>query len=253
MPGTRTPALQARRVRRSLTMAWGLAITCASATAATAAAAPPREFDTRLFTGLTAQRLAREDDATLDIDFDRVGGGLVRFAHCRDVQPGPLAQVQPSQATLAEVLRLNCLAVKRYAASQPANRSQLPARWSAAAVALLPADLMPSLVPAGAEASTGAASAANATKVQAGATLARQPGARHIKLAHDGTVQVTGADVVAQFHRLARADFDGDGSEDWLLRIDWAATQGDARGSALVLVARPAANQPARVLERLAR
>jgi len=210
-------------------------------------AAPQRAFEQRHFTGLTAPVITRDDDATLDIDFDRVGGGLLHVARCRDAlpnvrapgQPDPLAQVVPSQAALAEILRLNCLAVHRYARSQPAQRSRLPARWSASVVAKMPAELLPRLGPAS-EAGAGS-----------GRTLARQPGARRITQDADGAVRVTGAEVVALFHRLARADFDGDGSEDWLLRIDWAARQGDARGSQLVLVGRPAAGGPLRVVERL--
>ena len=64
---------------------------------------------------------------------------------------------------------------------------------------------------------------------------------------------MTGADMVALFHRLARADFDGDGSEDWLLRIDWTARHGDACGSELVLVGRPVKGGPLKVLERVVR
>ena len=221
---------------------WAAGLALLLAGACWAGAAPQREFEARHFTGLTAKLITREDDATLDIDFDRTGGGLLRFSHCREVQPGLLAQVVPSQAALAEILRLNCLAVQRYAGSQPAKHRHLPARWSASAVAKMPADLLPVLGPADqGKAASGAVS-----------TLGRQAGARHITQAADGAVRVNSAEVTALFHRLARADFDGDGNEDWLLRIDWGARQGDARGSALVLVARPAARGPTQVLERLA-
>lgn len=214
-----------------------------------AASPPQREFEPRHFTGLTAKVITGDDDATLDIDFDRVGGGLLRVAHCREVlpnqrapgQPNLLARVLPSQAPLAEILRLNCLAVQRYVKSQPARGSHLPARWSAAAVAKMPADLLPQLGP----------SDQPAAAPSGGGTLARRPGSRRITQAADGAVRVTGAEVVALFHRLARADFDGDGNEDWLLRIDWAARQGDARGSELVLVGRPVKGGPIRVVERM--
>jgi hypothetical protein len=214
-----------------------------------AANPPQREFEPRHFTGLTAKAISGDDDATLDIDFDRIGGGLLRFAHCREVlpnqraqgQPDLLAQVLPSQAALVDILRLNCLAVHRFSLSRPARRSHLPVRWSAAAVAMMPADLLPALGPAD---QPGAAPGR-------GGTLARRAGSRRITQAADGAVRVTGAEVVALFHRLARADFDGDGSEDWLLRIDWAARQGDARGSALVLVGRPVKGGPLQVVERV--
>jgi hypothetical protein len=220
---------------------WAAGLALLMAGAWCAAAVPQRDFEPRHFTGLTAKVITRDDDATLDIDFDRVGGGVLRFAHCREVLPNLLAQVLPSQATLAEILRLNCLAVHRYALSQPATHSHLPPRWSAAAVAKMPAELLPQMVPADqAVVASGR-----------GGTLARHPGARRITQAADGAVRVNGSEVVALFHRLARADFDGDGKEDWLLRIDWAARRGDARGSELVLVARPVADGPLRVVERV--
>ena len=222
----------------------GPALLLATWCCAAGAAPPQRAFEPRYFTGLAAGMVASEDDATLDIDFDKVGGGLLRFGHCREVKPDVLAQVVPSQAVLADILRLNCVAVRRYAASRPAARNHLPARWSAAAVGKMPAELLHEL---------GPGDQAYRTATRSDATLARRPGQWHITLARDGAVQVTGAEVVALFHRLARADFDGDGNEDWLLRIDWAARQGDARGSELVLVTCPVAGEPMRVIERVRR
>jgi len=213
------------------------------------AASPQRVFEPRFFTGLTAQVITREEDATLDIDFDRIGGGLLSFRHCRELLPDALVLVQPSQLALVNILRLNCQAVHRYVRSQPARRSHLPARWSAAAVAAMPSALLPRLGPV--DAATTPATVSSDLPAGAGSTLARQPGRHRVTQAADGSVRVTGSEVLAVFHRLARADFDGDGSEDWLLRIDWAARDGDARGSELVLVARPLAGGPIQLVERM--
>lgn len=218
---------------------WWLALALANGSVAAPASAPVREFEPRHVAGLTAAAIEREEDATLDIDFDRIGGGLVRFGHCREVQPERLGQVQPSQAVLARTLQLNCLAVQRYVQSRPATRSLMPGRWSAAAVASLPGETLPQLGPMPA--------AAGGTT-----SLARQVGRPHISMGADGVVQVRGTELTALYHRLARADFDGDGAEDWLLRIDWAARQGDARGSELMLVSRPRAGAAPRVVWRAA-
>jgi hypothetical protein len=221
-----------------------LGMVLASACGAVGAAQPRREFELRHFLGLTAKVITSDDDATLDIDFDKTGGGLQRFAHCREVTPEQLGKVVPPQEKLAEMLRLNCLAVQRYARSQPARRSHMPARWSAVAVAKLPAELLPEL---------GPGDVAPPTVTHPLITLARRPGARHIRLERDGGVRVNGTEVHALFQRLARADFDGDGCEDWLLRMDWGAQHADARGSQLILVTRLVAGGPLRVLERIAR
>jgi hypothetical protein len=210
---------------------------------AVAAAPPQRTFEPRHFIGLTAKLISTEDDATLDVDFDRIGGGQLHLAHCREVQPALMQQVVPPQEVLADILRLNCLAIQRYAGSRPAKRSHLPARWSAAALAKLPAELLPELGPGDAVSPT----------VSRPSTLARRPGARHITLARDGCVRVDGTEVQALFHRLARADFDGDGYEDWLLRMDWGAQQADAKGSQLIVVTRLMAGGPLHVVERIER
>ena len=227
-----------RRLGVGLTLllaAWG----CASG-----AKPPPRAFEPRYFTGLTAKHVATEDDARLDIDFDKVGGGLLRFGHCREVKPELLAQVVPSQDTLAEILRLNCLAVHRYANSQPASRNHMPARWSRDGVAKLPAEVLPEL---------GPDDATTPTLSHPRITLARRPGARHISPVSDGYFRVNGTEVRALFCRLAQADFNGDGYQDWLLRMNWGAQHGSMKGSQLLLVTRLSAGGPLRVLERIGR
>ncbi|MBI5259005.1 MAG: hypothetical protein HY855_21045 [Burkholderiales bacterium] len=194
-------------------------------------------FQVRHVAGLTATVVEHDDDATLDIDFDRIGGGLARFTHCREVRAERLAQVQPSQATLARMLQLNCQALHRYVSSRPAHRSLLPGRWSVAAVGSLPGPTLPRLVPA------AAASAGTET-------LSHAVGRRRISVGADGVARVRSAELLALYHLLARADFDADGLEDWLLRIDWAALHGDARGSELVLVSRVRRGAPVQVLWR---
>jgi hypothetical protein len=229
-----------RRLNRTL---W-LGMLLLGACGAVAAAPPQRVFEARHFIGLTAKVISTEDDATLDVDFDKIGGGQLHLAHCREVQPALMQQVVPPQEVLAEILRLNCLAVQRYAGSRPAKHSHLPARWSAAAVAKLPAELLPEL---------GPGDAMSSTVSRPRITLARRPGARHITLARDGYVRVNGTEVQALVHRLARADFNRDGYEDWLLRMDWGAQRGDAKGSQLIVATRLKAGGPLRVVERIAR
>ena len=216
----------------------------ASACGAMAAAPPQRAFEPRHFTGLTAKVISSEDDATLDYDLSKIGGGPLRFGHCREVTPERLAQVVPSEYALAELLQLNCLAVHRYANSQAARRSHMPARWSREAVAKLPFQVLPEL---------GPDDAATPTVSRPRLTLARRPGARHITLTRDGEVRVDGPEVWALFQRLARADFDGDGFEDWLLLMHWGAQEGSLKSTQLLVVTRRSAGGPLRLLERIQR
>ena len=152
--------------------------------------------------------------------------------------------VKDPQGIYAEELRLNCLAVHRYANSQPARRSHMPARWSKDAVAKLPAQVLPEL---------GPDDAATPTVSRPRITLARLPGARNIAPVPDGYVRVNGTEVHAVFCRLAQADFNGDGYQDWLLRMNWGAQEGSMKGSQLLLVTRLKPDGPLRLLERISR
>ena len=233
-------------IRRGWDTSWALLLGMALAglCSASAAAPPQRAFEPRNFTGLTAKVISSEDDATIDFDFDTYGGGGLHFAHCREVPARLMDLVKDPQGIYAEELRLNCLAVHRYANSQPAHRSHMPARWSRDAVAKLPAQVLPEL---------GPDDAATPTVTQPRLTLARRPGGRRITLDRDGDVRVDGTEVYALFYRLAQADFNGDGYQDWLLRMDWGAKEGSMKGSQLLVVTRLTPDGPLRLLERISR
>lgn len=221
-----------------------LGMVLAGLCSAAAAAPPQRAFEPRNFTGLTAKVISSEDDATIDFDFEKLGGGGLHLAHCREVPSTLMDLVKVPEAIYAEMLRLNCLAVRRYANSQPARRSHMPARWSKDAVAKLPAQVLPEL---------GPGDAARPTVTQPRLTLARRLGGRHITLDSDGDVSVDGPEVWALFYRLAQADFNGDGYQDWLLRMDWGAQEGSLTSSQLLVVTRLTPDGPLRLLERISR
>lgn len=221
-----------------------LGVVLAGLCSAAAAAPPQRAFEARNFTGLTAKVISSEGDATIDFDFEKLSGGRLHLAHCHEVPTGLMDLVKDPQGIHAEILRLNCLAVHRYARSQPARLSHMPARWSRDAVAKLPAQVLPEL---------GPDDAATPTVTQPRLTLARRPGGRHITLGRHGDVSVDGAEVRALFYRLAQADFNGDGYQDWLLRMDWGAQEASMKGSQLLLVTRLTPEGPLRLLERISR
>jgi hypothetical protein len=232
------------RCRWEASRALVLGVLLAGVCSAAATAAPQRGFEARNFTGLTAKVISSEDDATIDFDFEKLGGGRLHLVHCREVPTALMDQVQVPEAIYAEMLRLNCQAVHRYVKSQPARRSHMPARWSRSAVAKLPAQVLPEL---------GPDNAATPTVTQPRLTLARRPGGRHITLDSDGDVSVDGPEVHALFYQLAQADFNGDGYQDWLLRMDWGAKEGSMKGSQLLLVTRLVPDGPLRLLERISR
>jgi hypothetical protein len=64
------------------------------------------------------------------------------------------------------------------------------------------------------------------------------------------TVRIEVDDTVQDVQLLARGDFNGDGAEDWLLRVDSRVVQGSYGSSSLWLVTRLKANRPLLVLRR---
>ena len=71
------------------------------------------------------------------------------------------------------------------------------------------------------------------------------------RLDSDGDVRVDGTEGHALFYRLAQADFNGDGYQDWLLRMDWGAQQGSLMSAQRLVVTRRSAGGPLRLLERI--
>ncbi|CAD5366130.1 conserved exported hypothetical protein [Rubrivivax sp. A210] len=200
-----------------------LALALLTAHAAQAEAPPPTRnfssFNLRAFAGLVSAPDAGE--AVLDIALDDSAGVEITFKSCAQVQVTPEARIAESQFALFRLLTLNCLALARWQHSQPARGSHFPAQLNARLLAALPAAAVPRL---------------NDEDLarRAGKTLGAFEKALRVELRPDGSALARSRGDERVYTVMARADFDGDGFEDLLLRAQSRA----GRASDLLLVAK---------------
>jgi hypothetical protein len=216
-----------------------LAAAIAVGAPATARAAPPqRSFDASSFAGLATPRIPADGDPALDYELDGAHGQVLRFTRCSQARAVPEVEVRADQFALWRLLQLNCRAAAAWAGARAARRSHFPPALTRTLVAALPADTVPDL---GGSDRPG----------RAGRTLAQHEQQLHITVPRRGSARVRTRDGELSYTLLARADFDGDGLEDWLLRSEWSPREG-AHGAAaeLVLLSRRAAGAAITVIAR---
>jgi len=199
---------------------------------------PIRKFHTREFVGLVSAEPTSYGDAVLDYELDTSQGGMVRFTRCAEVESTDEQDIESSQYPLFRLLFTNCQALRRYAESHPARRSFFPARMSEELLAAFPATAVPRI-------------SDEEMKRREEKTLSEYEAVLRIAVQTDGSVQVTNKADEMTYHTMARADFDGDGTEDILMRVDWHSREAFGQGTDLFLLSKPSDSAPISVAWRL--
>lgn len=218
------------------------------AAACSAVAAPPRA--TWVSPALAEQTL----DAALPSRFEvrLKDGSTAGLGSCADVVRLDATIVEESSgsnvsAKAFQSARVQCQALAALKTLQRARRSLLPAaaetKGLAAALRSAAPALMYLSISEDSEREVRQAQERGLTlKLFRPDTVFRQTAADSARVEVDDTLQ----DVTL----LARGDFNADGVEDWLLRVDSQVSQGSYGSSGLWLVSRLQANRPWRVLKR---
>ena len=196
--------------------------------------APARVFNTQEFVGLVSTEVGSYEDAVLDYELDASKDGVLHFTRCTQVEAVDAGDIEASQYPLFKLLSVNCLALKRYVESVPAQRSYFPEKLTKELVAAFPATAVPRI------------SDEEMTRRQ-GKNLTAYEAKIKISLAADGSVQVMTATDEMTYYIMARADFDGDGAEDLLVRVDWHARNAFGRGTDLFFLAKTSDSGPVTV------
>jgi hypothetical protein len=179
-------------------------------------------------------------------------GGVAQLTSCddlnrRDAQISEEASGTNVGAKSFQSQRVGCQSLDALKTLRPATRSQLPAVASGDAFAAVLEAIAPArfflAISDDAEAEVRKADAEGKTLKQFSPdTRFRAGNGLSARIDDDGARQ----DVKL----LARGDFDGDGLDDWLLRIDSSLEQGSYGDSRLWLVTRSRDSGPLRVLKR---
>ncbi|MEC4720304.1 hypothetical protein RY831_14175 [Noviherbaspirillum sp. CPCC 100848] len=205
----------------------------AEATAQTRRPMPERVFNRHAFAGLVHDiPAAHYASARLDYELEGVSGAI-HFSNCQQVENTSSASIVEPQYALFRLLAINCLALKRHAQGLPATRSYFPPQLSESLVSVFPA--------------TATVNIGGHSESVTGTSLRHnRKGWRASRAAHGGIKIATDEDE-RTYIIMSRADFDQDGSEDLLIRVDWAARHGSGRGFDLVQLSRTSKNGPIHV------
>ncbi|TVT50873.1 MAG: hypothetical protein FHP94_00760 [Denitromonas halophila] len=206
-------------VTRTHLLAAALLIGCA-----TVRAESPHAFNVTAFAGLA--KLMPDGSERLDYVLDGANGGELRFSRCAQVASTDAVAVREDQTPLFQLLRANCQALARYGAGQPARRSHLAETLTPALMRELPASALPVV---GGQATS-----------PAGARVDDAPGV-NIEALPGGRVRVLTRTDDSVYTLMAQGDFDGDGVQDMLLRLDWRTHDAFGRGVDLLQITRRSA------------
>lgn len=197
-----------------------------------------RTFNTAAFPGLTsASRPLDYATAKLDYELESATGQPIRFSTCSQVQSTNEADIASPSYPLFRLLSLNCQALKLYTASTVARQSHLPPTQTVPLVKLFPADAVPRLNDE---------------------DLARRRGHTLSSCEHnlvastkeDGSVCVRTETDEITYTLMARGDFNGDGIQDFLVRVE-QTTQGTPDIAAdLLLLTRTSPQGPVVIIWR---
>lgn len=210
------------------------------ATSAFAGTLIPRWFNVSAFTGLASMPKQVSDTAALDYDdFEDRNGGAIRFKTCQQVESTDSDLIKESQHQLFRLLAANCAAVSKFTHSTPARRSHFPRKVKQETVRNFPATAIPIF------------STSEDLQQREGKPLHSFLKIDTSTLNADRSVSIeTEADLLT-YRVMGRADFDDDGIEDLLVRIDWSAKGGRGRIFDLFVIAKKTAVGPMAVVWRL--
>lgn len=201
---------------------------------------------------LGISRLA-EVDAELTKPFD---GGLVvngpakergLVANCGtalDLQARGYKAQYPRDIAALGVLTAKCLTLQAFKTAKPASISFMPERpYNARLLEVLPAALAPAI--------SGAQQEVIERATKGGEPIRMVEPTVVFEAARDEEIHINGEGWQETLMVLGRADFDGDGKQDWLLRADLAMERGTYRNSRLFLLTRNSPDSVLRVTREL--
>jgi len=189
------------------------------------------EFNTAYFTGLETDVVTRYDEAKLDYDLTSPTGDNIHFSHCPEVDKLDENAVAQSEYHLFIMLKLNCLALKRYLQATAAKSSYLDELLVNKDISQLPATIYPYV------------NEYDKSK-RLGKTLAQYYPELKFKLLDDGAIDATTSTDTLLYQVLATGDFNNDGVLDALIRVDWHVLNAFGKGSILFMVTRTSENSP---------
>lgn len=176
---------------------------------------------------ITGLETLGDDLSTLRLNYalDSTEGKEVNLNSCDAVNSTSASNINTSQHHLLQLTKVNCTAAEYYfnALKQGNTPSFLPHSLTAEFIKTLPAQAVPNL---GGEPLKNR----NGTLIEAEKNLT-------VLSVDNGVVEVSlSGDVMVNYVTMARGDFNNDGIEDMLLRLDWHISSAFGKGFDLLMV-----------------
>jgi hypothetical protein len=184
----------------------------------------PKYFNENEFVGL--EQLGNGNNGIkLDYELDSSGGGTLQFRTCSDVKNAQENEVVQQQFNLLKLMKMNCKAANLYKKAPATSATYWPDKFDAKFVNDFPANTVPDL---------GGESMHNRN----GTMGEIEPAMKIVDIGAHNFQVLLGGDLDINYVVIARCDFDRDGFEDLLLRLDWSITSAFGKGFDLVILSK---------------
>lgn len=186
-------------------------------------------FNKNNFTGLV-QLGSEGRDILLDYELDGTNGKVIHFASCFEVDKTKEEEVVAHQFKLFRLLRINCKAAKIYSESRNFSDTNFPNTWSKSLFSTLPAQAVPNL-------------GGDSLEMRKGSLMGKyEKNIRIEKIKTNNFSVALTSGIEISYVILAHIDFDGDGYEDWLVRLDWSIPKSFGDGADLIVLSKASSN-----------
>jgi hypothetical protein len=196
-------------------------------------------FHGAYFVGLTNPDVRRASEAKLDYAVRDTKGREIQFTSIADVDQTKDEVISSPDFSLWTRLQANCAALKKFEQGHPAPKSNFPSNLTKSLVADFPAAAVPPV-------------SNDDLEMRGDQTMKHFEKALVVELCGGNEAKASTATDQWRYYVLARADFDGDGFEDLLIRVDWGSLEGSGSGSEAFVLAKPTADGPVKVIWRSA-
>lgn len=170
------------------------------------------------------------NEINLDYSLDSKDGREIVFKNCADVAKTAELDIVDSDYKLLQLLRINCRAAEYYFKSKACSQSYWPQTLDREFVNNLPAIAIPDL-------------GGDGLKNRKGKMIQVEPDLKVLAVKANSVEVYLSGDLAITYVILARGDFDQDGFEDMLLRLDWSITSSFGKGFDLVMLSKTSPSQ----------
>jgi hypothetical protein len=193
---------------------------------------PQREFNFSEFTGLVSRESIDYAGVLLDYDLDDAKGKNVHFTSCLQVDGTSENDILTSEYTLYKLLSIHCKAIQIYIEKgTDARVSFFPQTIRKELVAAFPAVATPQV-------------SKEAMAERLGKTLAIDEPGLKIKIVDKENADVLTSTDDITYTIMARADFNQDGIEELLVRMNWHVIDAFGKGADLFILEKKSPTDP---------